>query len=201
MLGIMNKNELRRLFLHTRAQMPVEEARAYAGAIHARLLAMPEVAATPLVLTYVSAKNNEVDTKELIRALLNMGKAVAVPRTMGTGQMEWLRIDSLEELLPARFGLLEPPDNPSKHIASVVTTVVLVPGLAFTPQGFRIGFGGGYFDRFLCDFPGTSIGLAYDRQITGSFAPESHDVPVRYIVTESQLLSCRPKSVHELDAE
>ena len=197
----MDKIELRRLFLHTRAQMPVEEVRASAEAIHARLLAMPEVAAAPLVLTYVSAKNNEVDTKGLIPALLNMGKAVAVPRTVESGQMEWLRIEALEELLPARFGLLEPSDNPSKRIVGAVTTVVLVPGLAFTPQGFRIGFGGGYFDRFLHDFPGTSVGLAYDRQITEDFVPEPHDVPVRYIVTESQLLSCRPKSVHELDAE
>jgi 5-formyltetrahydrofolate cyclo-ligase len=67
---------------------------------------------------------------------------------------------------------------------------VLVPGIAFTAQGYRVGFGGGYFDRFLAGFPGVSIGLAFDLQMTAEFSPDAHDVPVQWIVTEAGTHLC-----------
>nr|HPK00418.1 5-formyltetrahydrofolate cyclo-ligase [Candidatus Hydrogenedentota bacterium] len=112
---------------------------------------------------------------------------VLVPVTLGKGRMLWSRLESMEELAPAAFGVLEPRPEYRRDMAPPADSVVLVPGLAFTESGWRIGYGGGYFDRFLAEFPGTKIAIAYALQLIPEMPAEAHDIPMDIIVTESRV--------------
>ena len=99
--------------------------------------------------------------------------------------MEWRRVRQLSELSLGRFGILEPQDGSPVVESFAEGTVVLVPGIVFTPRGDRIGYGGGYFDRFLKTFTGVSIGLCFDFQVVEQLETEDHDVAMNIVVTEN----------------
>lgn len=152
---------------------------------------------TPLVLAYVSA-GAEVDTRALIAAALAQGKQVAVPRCVpGTRLMEWHLVqglDWLEGLKPSAFGIPEPAENPDTLLeAFPASALALVPGLAFDRAGFRIGYGGGYYDRFLAQFPGRALGLVRDGFLLESLAAygavDAHDIPVSRLATEAGVIA------------
>jgi 5-formyltetrahydrofolate cyclo-ligase len=183
----MDKRRLRTQYLGLRRAMPEREFLSRSGLIHERLCLMPQVAQARTLLCYVSSKDHEVDTQRLIERFLREGKTVLVPIAQADRSMLWSRIESLADLSPARFGILEPREETRRITAPPDDAVVLVPGIAFSAEGYRIGYGGGYYDRFLAEFQGCSIGLAFDAQILGDFSPDEHDVPVRYVVTESRV--------------
>jgi len=177
------KAALRAQMRATRAAMPPGDAQTRSASVHANLLLLPEFWAAPLLLTYISI-DNEVDSRTIIRSALEEHRRVAVPRMRTDNTMDWVEIGSLEGLVVTRYGIPE-PERAMPALMPEADSLVLVPGIAFSPSGHRIGFGGGYFDRFLADFPGTSIGLAYDFQMIAPWATAPHDVPVRFVVTES----------------
>jgi len=151
----------------------------------------------PLVLAYVSV-GAEVDTRALIAAALAQGKQVAVPRCVpGTRCMEWYRIEGpkwLEGLRPSAFGIPEPAENPDTLLGSFpANALALVPGLAFDRAGFRIGYGGGYYDRFLAQFPGRALGLVRNGFLLESLATlgaaDAHDLPVPRLATEAGVIA------------
>lgn len=150
-----------------------------------------------LVLAYVSV-GAEVDTRALIAAALAQGKQVAVPRCMpGARLMEWHLVqgsDWLEGLKFSAFGIPEPAENPDTLLeAFPASALALVPGLAFDRAGFRIGYGGGYYDRFLAPFPGRALGLVRDgflmESLTAHGAVDAHDLPVPCLATEAGVIS------------
>lgn len=169
-----------------RRQLPVEAARERSRHIAERVMALPAFRAATALLSYVSVKENEAGTVEIIRSVLAEGRPVLVPITEAGRSMTWSRLRALEHLAPAAFGVLEPASGFREIMTPPEGSVCLVPGLAFTVDGDRIGFGGGYFDRFLADFPGVSIALAFEEQMT-HFTPGPHDVPVDIIATDSTL--------------
>lgn len=120
--------------------------------------------------------NQEVNLAPLLDQALVEGKQVALPKCYGK-EMRFVLISDLSKIRHTAFGVPEPvADNP---IAADKTGLVLVPGLVFDRQGFRIGYGGGYYDRFLWQEPDhPTIGLCYDFQMTDHIIPESHDIPV-----------------------
>ena len=143
------------------------------------------------VLAYVSAKDNEVDTHGIIRGLLAGGKTVHVPvMDMERKVMQWSRLLSMDELEPGRFGLLEPAAQYRRITACPTADVCLVPGVAFTCTGWRIGYGGGYFDRFLDGFSGIPVGLAHEIQVVDRIPTDTHDRPVDHLITESGVFNC-----------
>lgn len=150
----------------------------------------------PLVLAYCSF-GSEVDTHTLIEEALRQDKEVALPRCLpGTGLMTWHTITSLSDLAPGYGGILEPPDNPATLLDPWTTdshALALVPGLLFDDAGYRLGYGGGYYDRFLAFFPGTSLGLTRTVQCVPDLhaqgAIESFDQPVDWVADEAGLRS------------
>lgn len=147
-----------------------------------------------LVLTYVSYRS-EVDTHAIINELLKEGRRVAVPRCdKKTHTMSFLELSSFDDLEPGAHNILEPKKSLVKTVAvpDMVGSACLVPGLIFDTRGRRIGYGGGYYDRFLAFYPGEKIGLARNSQICGNGLPqEETDVPLDYVVTETGAWSCR----------
>ncbi|MDO4291079.1 MAG: 5-formyltetrahydrofolate cyclo-ligase, partial [Eggerthellaceae bacterium] len=103
----------------------------------------------------------------------------------------WHRVTSFDGLVRSSLGVDEPPANPATRIDPTAPdpahAVALVPGLAFDAQGYRIGYGGGYYDAFLATFPGTTVGLCRRAQLAESLcaqgAIEPHDVPVQTVIS------------------
>ena len=186
------KDKLRKHFRALRAALPEAERRAIDGAIAASVQRLPQFAAADGVFTYLSF-GAEVDTRRLIEAALEAGKTVALPRVVsGTRSMDWYAIDSLDGLERSPFGMEEPPADPARAVrpADFARPVALVPGLAFDGAGFRLGYGGGFYDSFLPDFPGTAVGLCRVAQLVDRLPHDAHDVPVGRIVTELEAVDC-----------
>ena len=137
-----------------------------------------------VLLTYVS-KPIEVDTLHLIQDAIAQHKRVAVPRCVpGTREMEFYFIRSLAELSPGMFGVLEPSPEKSRKLGDLRHGLCIVPGLCFDAQGYRLGYGKGYYDRFLSRFEGQTVGICYKGCVPWNLPHGYFDRPVDLLVTE-----------------
>jgi len=153
------KTALRRFYLERRAATAESEQRQMDEKIRQNLFFCAPYRSCRLLLIYVSTEH-EVDTRGIIRQAILEGKRVAVPRCVpATGRLEFCEIGSLEELAPGTMGIPEPAPDASRLIWDFADSLCLVPGLCFDRLGYRVGYGKGYYDRFLADFGGDSLGL------------------------------------------
>ena len=165
-------------------------------AIAARVAASDAFVEAPLVFAYCSV-GSEVDTHALIEGALRQGKTVALPRAVpGTRTMAWHAIGSLADTAPGFAGIPEPADDAATRIDADdadARALALVPGLIFDLHGFRLGYGGGFYDTFLATFPGRSLGLIRERQLIDDLgkygAREPFDRPVGLVASEGKLLT------------
>ncbi len=140
-----------------------------------------------LILTYVS-KNIEVDTYKIISKCWEDGKEVAVPACkIENKSMDFYKIKSLEYLEKRTFGLLEPILEKCEKVFNFDDTLCIVPGFCFDRKGYRLGYGYGYYDRFLNRFDGTSIGICYSDFIRIKLPCGKFDKTVDYLITESYI--------------
>ena len=131
---------------------------------------------------------NELSVLPLIDTAKKLNIKIAFPVCEKTTKtLIFKEIDSLDELKSADFGLLEPCDT-CKEAHLTQSSLCIVPALAFSHDGYRIGYGGGYYDRFLEDFPGVSIGVAYRELTLESLPHEPHDKKVYILVNEGGVL-------------
>jgi len=120
--------------------------------------------------------NQEVRTVPMLQQALRDGKKVAVPKCYGD-EMRFIYLDDLSKVEKGYCGIPEPIDD--EPIAEDKTALVLMPGLAFDPQGHRMGYGGGFYDKFLEQEPNhPTIALCYDFQMLEHLETEAHDIPV-----------------------
>lgn len=167
---------------------PDERARIDA-AICENVCALPQFQEADVVFTYLSF-GAETDTRALIERAWKAGKAVALPRCTGPRQMRWFRVSSLEGLETSPFGVDEPriDEAAEQFLSTGERMIALVPALAFDAQGYRLGYGGGFYDTFLAAFPGTSVGLCRAAQHIDSLAALGaigpYDLPVDLVVSE-----------------
>ena len=178
------KKALRRQLLDRRAAMTASERQLADRAIAERFLALPEYSAAETLLLYASY-GGEVDTYAIARAALRDGKMVAYPLCdADTHTMRFL-ICPPEGLRPGYRGIPEPPEGaPCAELCGSV--ICVLPGLAFDREGHRLGYGGGFYDRFLENFRGVTVGLV--RHLTDSLPTEPHDIPCRITVTEKEVI-------------
>lgn len=148
----------------------------------------------PVVLAYLSV-GDEVDTRELVRLAWDAGKMVAAPRVTGPRSLAWYRVEAGDEFEVSAMGIEEPLARGERRVESArlgERSIALVPGLAFDEMGYRLGYGGGFYDAFLERFGGVSIGLCRDAALVPSLADmgalEAHDRAVGIVVTETRLL-------------
>ena len=143
-----------------------------------RILELPAFQEAKTLATYLSF-DHEFSTAGLIQAALQGGKRVCVPRTYPQGRMEFVEYDPdiLEE---SRFGLLEPNEQ-GKVVDKAEIDLIHVPGLVFQSKGYRIGYGGGYYDRYLADFAGKTVSTIYSIQ-QKEFQPAVFDQAVQEVL-------------------
>lgn len=177
----MDKTEIRRKFGNIRKSL------AKSG-VTAEIYVSDFYRKAESVFSYVSY-GAEIDTIPFIERALADNKRVAVPLMREKGKMVFIEIDSLNQLRPNKYGIPEPEYSDEKVLVSDKNTLIAVPGLAFDKRGYRLGYGGGYYDRYLSmnSFMKTA-GFCYEQQITDSLPHYEYDVPVDIIVTERRIL-------------
>ena len=157
----MKMKEIQRQELKTiRSTLTPEQVSFFSKKIQDKILMDRNYASAKNIMTYVSMRN-EVDTKALIQTILNDGKICFVP-VVCEDTLKIAQIDSMEQLLPARFGILEPRTDSYAALSDM--DLILVPGLGFDKEGYRVGYGGGYYDRLLSDSTARNclVGLCYE---------------------------------------
>ncbi|RDI43955.1 5-formyltetrahydrofolate cyclo-ligase [Falsibacillus pallidus] len=133
----------------------------------------------------------ELDTWSIIKRAWDEGKRAAVPKCLPENkEMVFKHLTAFTDLERVFFGLYEPKEC-TTAIQKGGIDLMIVPGLAYQKNGFRIGFGGGYFDRYLSDFEGSTVSLAFKEQIVESLPVESFDIPVQKIIVEREVIDCR----------
>jgi len=131
----------------------------------------------------------EVDTYHIIRKAWEAGKQVAVPKCLPSERKLAFRIIThFSQLESVYYGLSEPIESKTAKIEPNDIDLLIVPGLGFTREGCRLGFGGGYYDRFLPDYHGKTISLAFDLQLIPTIPVEEHDQPVQKIITNHEVI-------------
>ena len=138
----------------------------------------------------------EVDTRPLIEAAWRSGKRVAVPKCIReTRDMDFRLINSYTNLETVYMNLLEPIVTETVAVEKDAIDLQVVPGVVYSSEGYRIGFGGGYYDRYLADYKGHRLSLAFDCQTNGAVPVESHDIPVQTIFTATKIVICQENGV------
>ena len=173
------KLALRDQLMTTRNRRPLLERSEAAREIALHLTAAPEVRRAATVAAYV-AVGSEPGTAPLLHALVAAGKRVVLPVLLPDGDLDWAAYAGDQDLVPARFGLLEPGSRRLGPDAVATADVVLLPGLAVSARGERLGRGGGSYDRALGRVPvGTfTCVLLHDDEVGVEVPVEAHDRPV-----------------------
>ena len=186
-----DKKALRRRILRERRAVSMEKRACFDAAILRQLLRLVrEIPAEKPVFCYVGA-DFEIATRTFLTACLNEGRKACVPLCLDFGEMEARLLSSMDDLQPGAYGLPEPMDT-CPVIEPAALGAVIVPGLAFDEAGYRLGRGGGFYDRYLAALPEKipAWGLCY-RQFLRSVPRDSHDVCVQSIITEEGVIACR----------
>jgi 5-formyltetrahydrofolate cyclo-ligase len=188
----MNKKELRQKVLEKRGKLSLTEVQKKSQQINQQLLLHPAYRSAKTILFYLPIKK-EPDTLPLLKNAWQQKKQVLIPVTQAVNKSLILsKLENLEELIEGSYGILEPKPEFLRPTAPYSVDLCLLPGLAFDRNGSRLGYGGGYFDRFLPslrpDCP--KIALAYDFQILNFIPKTKYDLPVDIIITESTTYIC-----------
>ena len=178
------KSELRKQVLHEMKALSQEQKQAIDQALTERLLHHPFYQEAKVIATYLSFPH-EFQTQGLIEQALKDDKKVLIPKTYSKGRMDFVVYDP-QQLVKTSFGLLEPQGNLEVMDASQID-LIHVPGLVFTTEGYRIGYGGGYYDRYLEQFSGHTLSTVYPCQIR-DFSPENYDIPVQEVLIDERNL-------------
>ncbi len=184
------KQTIRKNALERRAAIPAEERTLKSDKITGFVLNLPETAAAKIITVYVDYRN-EVQTRVLIQRLLDMGKTVALPvADFSTCTLTFTAITTLNCLVETSKRLWEPDPCIGPEIPAEELDLILTPGAAFDRQGYRLGYGGGFYDRLLeRRRPGVpAIGLAFSEQLIDALPTEAHDQKLDGIVTDAGVL-------------
>lgn len=176
------KAQARRQCLQCRRQMGEDALAQASAAIVSRVMALEAWSGSRIVHAYVDSMAGEVQTHQLIGAAIDQGRSVVVPVVPAPRQRRLLhaRISSLEDdLTQAGFDDFESID------------LVIVPGLAFSANGERLGMGGGYYDRFLAEVSAPKVGIVCQALLLDSIPSSSHDMAMDWVVTERAVYDCR----------
>lgn len=185
------KVQQRKQLLAQRKELGVVVRQEIDAAIARNVIELEEFVRADVVFTYLSM-SEEIDTREIISLAWNAGKRVALPYCVpGTREMEWYEVDSFDNLVKSTFGVEEPvPDQATMLDPSdFPQSIAIVPGLSFDARGYRMGYGGGFYDIFLAEYPGCSIGLCRSMFFDAvTLQLEAHDLPVAIVVTDGEVV-------------
>lgn len=180
------KQAARRAARQQLAQISPQEFSAIGAAMWQTLQAQPAWQSAESVFCFVGALH-EPDTMPILQGALSAGKQLLVPRIAGPGQMQLVPLQSLEQLQPGAFGILEPPQALPAIPAGSGVQLAVLPCLAAARSGARLGHGGGYYDRFLANYSGQRLILCPEALLAQSLPTGPLDEPAQAVLTEKAL--------------
>lgn len=184
----LEKRRLRRQARERLEALPPQERQAGDDALFARFLALPQVEEADTIFAFWGVPGREPDTARLVQELVRRGKTVALPRMLPGRRMEARRFEPDRPLVSAAFGISEPgEDCPLLEPGDI--GLALVPAVCYDRRGYRLGFGGGYYDRWLENFSGFAVGLCREIVLQDRVPVEAHDARVDLLLTERGSLS------------
>ncbi len=191
-VSYLEKNVIRKAVLALREEMKTEEIEEKSQKIMSRLREMVLFQQSLVIMTYVGF-GSEVATLPFIAESLALGKRVVVPVCMPKSKellISEIKDPKLDLQPQGRIGLLEPPKERLSVIDPQEIDLILMPGIAFDRQGGRVGYGAGYYDRFLASFKKCPllVALSFDCQLVEAVPVEKHDIPVDWIITENEMI-------------
>ncbi len=185
----VNKKDWRIKMKKALGQLSKEDYKQRSQLIIESLLASEEWQNASTIAVTIS-RFPEVNTKPLIEKAWEQGKRVAVPKCLtSTKKMDFRIINSFDQVEVVFFGLSEPVVERTEKVNPNELDLILVPGLVYSKEGYRIGFGGGYYDRFLAQFELKTVSLAFNEQVVSSIPIEQFDLPVNKLITEDGVVS------------
>lgn len=176
----MDKKELRKKYTKVRAE--VEDKGLKDKLIRKNLRELDLYKKAKSVFVFISYRS-EVDTKGIIQDILADGKKLLVPLVKGS-QMIAVEVKGIDDLEPNKMGILEPKSG--EEVTDVDLTIT--PGLAFDKAGYRLGYGGGYYDKFFAKVDTIRMGIGYYDQFVESLVHEDYDKPLEYLLTDRGLI-------------
>ncbi len=188
------KKQLRKEIIAARMSQPDDVVAEKSARIARKVKDLPEFQKAGLIMFYLDFRK-EVATGELIKYCLESGKRVVIPITDAKN----IRLIPSEiqdfpgDLTSGTWGILEPKPECVRPVAPVEIDFVIVPGVSFDVHGNRLGYGGGFYDRFLRQTRPDTVfaALAFELQVRDNVWPEAHDYPVHYVITEDRLIKCK----------
>ncbi len=180
---MQEKKALRSALRQKRRSFSPHDCEHWDNALCTHLLSLPEYARANTIFCYVSTPE-EPGTQSLLAMALADGKQLCVPRCKGDGIMDLCLISSLADLHSGKMGILEPLPHALTPTPAEVD-LAIIPCLACTRDGLRLGMGGGYYDRFLPQFSGDAVMLCREALVLDTLPTEAHDCPVPTLVTEA----------------
>ena len=183
------KLRLRAMLLARRQAETKSRLEALSEIIRRRLEELPLWKNCRFPFIYISSKPGEVDTHRLIENAFASAKRVCVPvLEKGSDNLKVVEIESLDNLSPGSFGILEPSAAARRSVAPTEWDLAVVPGIAFDRSGHRLGFGRGYYDRLLAETQATALALAFGFQVTEPFPTMPQDIDMDLILTENETI-------------
>jgi len=191
-ITLSTKEELREHILDIRNRYDESKLSSMSQSINNKLNHLSEFKEALNVSTYVS-KSKEVGTIDFIMKALRNGKNVLIPIVeKGKKDLRFSQLLGIEELEEGSFGVLEPKENFRRFISGSEVDIAIIPGVVWSIEGHRIGYGKGYYDRYLSSLDKNipTVGLSYDFQLKSKVPVRKHDIGVQIIVTESKIIRC-----------
>jgi 5-formyltetrahydrofolate cyclo-ligase len=181
---MLTKGELRRQLLERRSGLPSAYRQACSVRICQALGEWPAFQQAKTVMFYMPFRQ-EVDVRPAIETAWRTGKTVVLPRVeLESRTMKLVRVKTYGELSLGAYGIWEPPNAPDRMVSPEEVELVVVPGVGFDRQGYRLGYGGGYYDRFFALAENAvRVGVAYPEQVVETVYPEAHDQSVHALIT------------------
>jgi 5-formyltetrahydrofolate cyclo-ligase len=183
------KNDIRKTVLKLRDAMAQAQIAAGSDAVLERLTLLEPIRRASTLMVYLNF-GSEVVTDGLVRWGLRKGKRIAVSRCIPESRgLEACGIGDLDEVAPGHYGIREPKAHLIRPVPVGEIDAVIVPAVAFDRQGYRIGYGGGYYDRFLPGAPRAArIGVAFACQVVAGIPVDTHDIPMDGVVTDVETI-------------
>ncbi|MEM4376603.1 MAG: 5-formyltetrahydrofolate cyclo-ligase [Candidatus Nitrosocaldaceae archaeon] len=179
-MGLRYKDSLRKIVLETRNMLSSNMLASLSDMIQYRIISLNEFNSADIIGAYYSI-GSEVKTDKIIEYALKH-KRLALPRVEGS--IVFAQVKSMNELVKGRYNIMEP----NEYSTIIEPDLVIVPGIVFDENGYRIGYGKGYYDRYLADRDIKKIGLAYDFQVFPYIQHEKHDIRLDKIVTDKRII-------------
>lgn len=188
----MNKRALRQSMILNRKRLGKEKIAEKSKKIQFNLFNLEEYKKSNFIFTFISTEY-EVDTHNIIRYSIKNKKRVGVPITIPKEKKMIVSeiLDFDKELEMGYYNILTPKKEYIRKVSTDIIDLVLVPGLIFSKDGYRIGYGGGYYDRFLKDMNVIKVGVCFNMQLKDEFPISKHDIPVDLIITEDKIINCK----------